>query len=224
MRERIALRYGECAGPACRLFDGQPHDRPRQVVDQSALFGQRNEMIGLDQSLARMIPAHECLEGDHLARRKLYQRLVVQHQLAGVDRGSQFFRPVRGRRRGMLLERAAERFQANRFGKNAAHVQSEIGTEIADRPQHLVVDPAHEHDRRAEAFRGHRAQQLDAVDFRHLQIHQDERRLPFARLLEEEVRVARRDDVVSGVFSDVSNDGQQSLLIIDGEKASVGHG
>src|SRR5690606_30321072 len=69
------------AGLACGLADGpQAH-----VVDQAGGFGQRDEVGGRDD-LAVSLPTHEGLDAHHLPGADIDLGLVVQHQLAALQR------------------------------------------------------------------------------------------------------------------------------------------
>jgi hypothetical protein len=61
-----------------RLVD---HEDP-EFVDQPVRLGGRDEQVGLEEAVHRMLPARESLAGDHTPRTQLDLRLVVGDDLA----------------------------------------------------------------------------------------------------------------------------------------------
>jgi hypothetical protein len=74
------------AAPRGRVGDGLVQHPQRQRLDQLGLLGQGNEVPGRDHAQAGVLPAHQCLDRDDLVGRELQDRLVVQDELAVVDR------------------------------------------------------------------------------------------------------------------------------------------
>ena len=103
----------------------------------------------------------KCLERDAVAAMQPHQRLIVQPRADPVAIAARSSSAAMRRCSAPRVPRAyGETFQANRLARDAAHVQPG-SVPIADRPQHLVVDAAHQHDRRRDLLGGQRAQQLE---------------------------------------------------------------
>ena len=64
-------------------------DERRQRAGQLALLDEREEVAGAEQAPLRVLPAHERLDAAHGAGPDVGLRLVVQHQLAGLQRAVQ---------------------------------------------------------------------------------------------------------------------------------------
>ena len=54
--------------------------------DQAGVLGERDELDRGDAAAARVVPAHERLDRDRLAGREVHDRLVLDDQLALLDR------------------------------------------------------------------------------------------------------------------------------------------
>ena len=75
------------AQPADLLERAVEHERG-QRARQPALLDQREEVAGAEQAALRMVPAHERLDAAHDAGAQVGLRLVVQDELAGLQRGA----------------------------------------------------------------------------------------------------------------------------------------
>ena len=64
------------------------HERG-QRAREAALLDQRQEVAGAEQPALGVLPAHERLDAAHGARPQLGLRLVVQDELAGLERGAE---------------------------------------------------------------------------------------------------------------------------------------
>ena len=64
-------------------------DERRERAGQLALLDEREEVAGAEEAPLRMLPAHQRLDAPHGARPDVGLRLVVQHQLAGLERAVQ---------------------------------------------------------------------------------------------------------------------------------------
>ena len=64
------------------------HERG-QRAGQPALLDEREEVAGAEQAALRVLPAHERLDAAHGAGPQLGLRLVVQDELAGLERGAE---------------------------------------------------------------------------------------------------------------------------------------
>ena len=73
-------------------------------VDQAGLLGERDEAVRRDQAELRMLPAHERLDAVRRAPRASGDLgLVLEDQLAALDRRAAARRPARGGRRASLV-------------------------------------------------------------------------------------------------------------------------
>ena len=72
--------------PAGRLRAGLAQHPGADPDDQAALLGQGDELAGRDQAALRVLPAHQGLDAAAAAIRERHQPLVVQAQLASVER------------------------------------------------------------------------------------------------------------------------------------------
>ncbi len=84
--------YGEVAPPGAELVqvrERRPHHPIGQFVDQVGLLGQRYEPVRVQQPERRVLPTDQSLDGLHLPAVRRRLRLVVQDQLATVDRPAQ---------------------------------------------------------------------------------------------------------------------------------------
>jgi hypothetical protein len=61
----------------------------RERPDEAGLLGQRDEAIGRDEALLRVLPANQGLDPGHRSGAAIHLRLVVQRQLVVGDRSSQ---------------------------------------------------------------------------------------------------------------------------------------
>ena len=68
-----------------RAVEDERGQRPRQA----ALLDQREEVAGAEQAALGVLPAHERLDAAHRAGPQLGLRLVVQDELAGLERGAE---------------------------------------------------------------------------------------------------------------------------------------
>ena len=57
-----------------------------QRNDEAGLFGERDEIVGLDHAAGRMLPADERFESGNDAGRDFYDRLVVDDELLALER------------------------------------------------------------------------------------------------------------------------------------------
>ena len=86
---------GAPGGAAARLVEHERADRH----DQPGLLGQRDELARRDEAALGVVPAHERLGGDDVAGVEADDRLVLDGELAAVDRaaGARSLRPWRCR-------------------------------------------------------------------------------------------------------------------------------
>ncbi len=71
------------------MADGLANDPAADRNDQSAFFQQRDEGVGRHQTIARVVPPQQRLDPDHPIVGKLDDRLVMQHELAVIERPPQ---------------------------------------------------------------------------------------------------------------------------------------
>ena len=67
--------------------------------DQPGLLGHREELLRQQQAAPRVVPAQQGLEARHLAAREVDERLVVDPELAALDRPAQVGLELQARHR-----------------------------------------------------------------------------------------------------------------------------
>lgn len=72
--------------PLLALADGLGQHVPGQRLDERGSLGDRDELGGDEEAVARVLPPDERLDPRHLARLQVEYRLIVEDELAGVDR------------------------------------------------------------------------------------------------------------------------------------------
>ena len=104
-RQLVALR------PATRGTGASRRSSTQRVSgdDQAGLLGERHELVGADQAVARVVPAHERLDADDAAADDVGLRLVVQLELAALDRRAQLAGERQAARASAVLLRLVER-------------------------------------------------------------------------------------------------------------------
>ena len=86
-----------------------PHQVARHVVDQPARFHQRNERARQHQRAVGLAPAHQHFGAAQLAGADVDDRLIVRHELAGIERALDLGdRVARARRRGISSDERRE--------------------------------------------------------------------------------------------------------------------
>ena len=75
--------------PGAALRAAPRRDVERQRLDQARLLGERDELVGRDEAALRVLPAQQRLDRSHLAVGQDGLRLVVQRELALLDRAPQ---------------------------------------------------------------------------------------------------------------------------------------
>ena len=76
-------------GPGARLREGGVQDVAGERADQPGVLGERDELVGKDQAALGVLPAHQGLGADDLAGADADLGLVVQDELAAVQRPAQ---------------------------------------------------------------------------------------------------------------------------------------
>ena len=74
---------------AAHLLERAVEDERGQRPRQAALLDEREEVAGAEQAALGVVPAHERLDAAHRAGPQLRLRLVVQDELAGLERGAE---------------------------------------------------------------------------------------------------------------------------------------
>ena len=82
-RDRPALVH-----PGTGLHERLAQDLVGERVDDGGAFGDRDELVGHEQTPCRVIPAHERFDAVELSGMVRDLRLVVQHELPVADRSS----------------------------------------------------------------------------------------------------------------------------------------
>ena len=78
----------------------------REVGDRAGALGERDELVGLQQPVLGVLPAHERLDARHAVALERDLRLVVQDELVALDRAPQLAQEAEpGRRVGIALGR-----------------------------------------------------------------------------------------------------------------------
>ena len=88
---RQVERHAQAAAlviPASGLVDRKVDHQPAEGTDEAGVFGDVDELVGRDRVAAGLGPPDERFDADDLARRERHLRLVVQHQVAVVDRAA----------------------------------------------------------------------------------------------------------------------------------------
>ena len=75
--------------PGTALAERGVEDMERELPDQPGLLGQRDELVGCQQSVLGVLPAHQSLDHVHVVRPGLRLGLVVDYELPVRDRPSQ---------------------------------------------------------------------------------------------------------------------------------------
>src|SRR5438045_9500655 len=86
LQRRQVDRNSDMVRPASSLFEGGSKDPFPNLADQSSFFGQRNEIAWRDCAARRMLPANQCLEAGDFFSGCAHDRLIMNGQLASVDR------------------------------------------------------------------------------------------------------------------------------------------
>ena len=83
--------------PGLRLAAGLAQDPGTQRMDEAARLRHRHELAGQHQAALRVVPAHQRLDRGEAAALEVELRLVVQHELAALERPAQLAaRPAGG--------------------------------------------------------------------------------------------------------------------------------
>ncbi len=77
--QRVGARRRRCCARLLEHVAPERHDQP-------GVLGERDELERRDAAAARMVPAHQRLDGDRLAGREVHDRLVLDEQLALLQR------------------------------------------------------------------------------------------------------------------------------------------
>ena len=111
-RLKPILNCGRRADRRARLVAHAPHQGARQLDDQPARFGERNEVDRRHQRSVRLAPAHQHFGAHHPRSREIDDRLVIRNELAVIDRARKLVgrvaaRPPRPERDQRKNERGA---------------------------------------------------------------------------------------------------------------------
>ena len=71
--------------PGASLAAGLAQDPGIHLADQAMPFGGCDELAGVQQPAARMLPAHECLEAVQAGVGQAQDGLVVDHEFVALD-------------------------------------------------------------------------------------------------------------------------------------------
>ena len=82
------LRCGRAADHGACLLADAPHQRARQIDDEAARLGERNERGRRHDGAVRLAPADQHLRAAQPARADVDDRLEVRHEFAGLERRS----------------------------------------------------------------------------------------------------------------------------------------
>ena len=184
--------------PRAHLLQGRIQHRARELADEPALLGQRDELVRHHYAQARVLPARESFDAvdDPAALHERRFRLVVRNEFVARNAAAQV---LDVEVRALVQHRRQLRLQlddGNRLLERAAHRKPMAHAELMRSRQHALVDGADQHDVGRARARAERAQQLDAVGVGQVQLHHDQRRLEGLEQLDERrARLGARDRI-----------------------------
>src|SRR5581483_7554004 len=94
--------------PEAALAERRVEHEPGDAPDQAGLLGHRDEGVGADEPPLGMLPADECLHRRHLAGGDAGLGLVVDDELAPLDRGPELADELEPRERMLVVLRAVQ--------------------------------------------------------------------------------------------------------------------
>ena len=176
-----------------------------------------------DEPEARMLPARERLDAvdDPAALHERRFRLIVGNELVVRDAAAQV---VRVELRALMQHRGELRLQVgdhDRFLEGPAHREPVAHAELVRGGQHALVG-ARQNDAGRAGARTERAQQLDAVGVRQVQVHHDQRRLKRLEQLHEAGARSDARDGVTNLACDCADEvGDSAILVHDQQSIDV---
>ena len=203
--------------PVADLADRVREHEIGDTDDEARLFRQRQEFAGIEQAEARMAPAHQRFRAAYLpvAAGAHDFGLVMHDQLVLFDAAAQL---LDGNARAgfqVPCQQAFDLLEHHRLLQGAEHFQSERVAELARARQHPLVHTARQQNTGGNSLTSQVAQRLDAVHVGHLQVQQDQRRLPAAQLLAKARSGVGGDHVAADPLADLLDQLEEVGLVVD---------